>query len=100
MNKGINLILDILLVVVSFFIGFVVGVESRKENDFASYERGAWAVVQYHKYNGNYGSQAYREIAFKWGDPQDQKDVEEIDSLAYDKYKDFLEIRYFWVKIK
>jgi hypothetical protein len=36
------------------------------------FERGAWAIVQHHKYYGNYGSMYYRDrVFYSNDDPQD-----------------------------
>lgn len=59
-----------------------------QDASWKSYERGAWAVVLHHKYFGNYGSKAYREVAYKWGDPQAKEDVEEILRIVKEKYRE------------
>lgn len=65
-------------------VGTVVlfSVQVREEKLRSAYERGAWAVVMHHKYFGDYGSFAYREAAYKWGNPQSKENVETIRRIA------------------
>jgi hypothetical protein len=43
-----------------------------KQYGHEQFERGAWAIVQHHKYYGNYGSMYYRDrVFYSNDDPQD-----------------------------
>ena len=68
-------------IVVLAFV-FCVAYESKSKSYRNNYERGAWAVMMHHKCTGNYGSRAYRDVAYKLEDPQTCDDVQEIIRIA------------------
>ena len=68
--------------IIWFNIGYQLG--ARKQS-FSSYERGAWAIIQHHKYKGDYGSYLYRIESYKWGDPQNEQDVDDILEIVENK---------------
>ena len=51
-----------------------------------AYDRGALAMALHHKCKGSYASMGFREVAFKWGDPQTEEDIDTILRLAEEKY--------------
>jgi len=76
----------IVILSVCFFVAFMVGlyinVQAHLNRQYRCYyESGAHAVVLYHKYRGTYGSRAYRDAAFEWGDPQDEDDLRKIEAI-------------------
>lgn len=74
----------IVTLLVCSLVAFIVGLSIRAhlERQYRGYyESGAHAVALYHKYRGTYGSRAYRDAAFKWGDPQDEDDLKKIEEI-------------------
>jgi hypothetical protein len=67
-----------LLFLLLVMIGLMVARDYLKKQYRGYYESGAHAVALHHMYRGNYGSRAFRDAAFEWGDPQDEKDINEI----------------------
>lgn len=70
-------LLSILFMMLLIFLGFHT--MNRKLRGY--YESGANAVMIHHKYRGTYGSRAYRDAAFEWGDPQDEEDLKKIEAI-------------------
>lgn len=71
----------VFIAIIIFVIGFFAGKYHSRGKDWISYERGAHVIALYHKNRGNYGSKAFRDAAFKWGDPQDEEDLKEIEAI-------------------
>lgn len=89
-NRGNNnldfaIVIALLLILAGLFL--YLGCDAMKRKLRIYYERGAHAVALHRKYRGTYGSRAYRDAAFKWGDPQDEEDLNKIYRYMFENDK-------------
>lgn len=66
-------------ILLSLLVGYLV--VSRQQGLRAQYERGVHVVYLHQKLTGHLPSRWFRDVAFEWGDPQTQADLDSIDEI-------------------